>query len=133
MGWWGDRWNKHKVVTIGMLAGMVSVLVLLFSPGALPFMMIFAVMFSLTDGAAGLTWAMIGDFFGRTAFATLRGIIIFVVSIGSLATPVMAGRVFDVTGSYYWALLPLVAIYIVAALVFFVIRAPKPLAPGGTV
>ena len=126
MGWWGDRWDKPKVVVIGMFAGIASVLILLFAPGELWIMMIFAVVFSLTDGAAGLTWAMIGDFFGRASFATLRGVITFVVSLGSLASPVFAGRVFDVTQSYYWALLPLVGVYAVASIVFIVIRNPRP-------
>ena len=132
MGWWGDRWDKRKVVVIGMFAGMASVLILLFAPGELWVMMIFAVVFSLTDGAAGLTWAMIGDFFGRASFATLRGVITFVVSLGSLASPVFAGRVFDVTQSYYWALLPLVGVYAVASIVFIVIRNPRPTDSAGT-
>ena len=75
-------------------------------------MVIFALMFSVTDGAAGLTWAMIGDYFGRGAYATLRGAITFCVSLGSMATPVIVGRIFDTTDGYYWALIPLIGVYL---------------------
>ena len=124
MGWWGDRWEKNKLVALAMLTGAGSLVFLALSPGQLWLMILFAITFSLTDGAAGLTWAMIGDYFGRSSFATLRGGMTAVVSIGSLASPVVAGRVFDVTGSYYWVLIPLAGLYVVAAAAFLALRGP---------
>ena len=53
------------------------------------------------------------------------GAITFCVSLGSMATPVIVGRIFDVTDGYYWALIPLIGVYLSAALVFVVIRTPK--------
>ena len=35
------------------------------------------------------------------------------------------GGFFDVTDGYYWALIPLIGVYLSAALVFVVIRAPR--------
>lgn len=101
MGWLGDRWPKRKLVVVAMLVGAGSVLFLLYSPGKLPLMIAFGVALSITDGAAGLTWAMVGDYFGRAFFATIRGSINTMVSLGALVSPVAAGRVFDVTESYY--------------------------------
>ena len=125
MGWLGDRWAKRKLVVVAMLVGAGSVLFLLYAPGRLPFMIAFGVALSITDGAAGLTWAMVGDYFGRASFATIRGSINTMVSLGALAAPVAAGRVFDVTGSYYWVLIPCSAIYLLAAAIFLVIRSPQ--------
>lgn len=125
MGWLGDRWQKNKLVSLAMMAGAACLIFLAFSPNYLWLMILFAVNFSVTDGAAGLTWAMIGDYFGRTSFATLKGVIITVVSIGTLATPVIAGRVFDSTQSYQWVLIPFAGLYVVTAVAFLVLRRPN--------
>ncbi len=124
MGWLGDKLPKRLLVVFGMIVGAAGAMFFLLAPGKLWVVIVFALMFSVTDGAAGLTWAMIGDFFGRSAYATLRGAITFCVSIGSMTTPVVVGRIFDVTDGYYWALIPLIGVYLSAALVFVVIRTP---------
>ena len=126
MGWWGDRWSKRQLVALAMVAGAGSLLFLVFSGGYLWQMVLFAVAFSVTDGAAGLTWALVGDYFGRRAFATLRGGVNLVVSLGALAAPIFSGRVFDLTESYYWALLPFAGLYVVTAGIFLVLRRPRP-------
>jgi len=127
MGWLGDKTSKRALVVLGMVAGAAGALFLLLAPGKLWVFIVFGLMFSITDGAAGLTWAMIGDYFGRVSYATLRGVITFCVSLGSLATPVIVGRIFDVTDGYFWALIPLIGVYLSAALVFMIIRKPKPI------
>ncbi len=131
MGWLGDRWSKRKLVVAAMLVGAGSLIFLLYAPGKLPLMIAFGVMLSITDGGAGLTWAMIGDYFGRSFYATLRGGINTMVSLGALAAPVAAGRAFDVTGSYFWVLVSFAVIYALAAAVFLVLRGPQRLGDGG--
>lgn len=125
-GWLGDFWPKRKLVSISMVAGAVSAIFLIYSPGTLSFMLIFALILSITEGAAGLTWAMIGDYFGRTSYATLRGGVNALVSIGGLAAPVIAGIVFDSTSSYYLVLWPCSILYIFAAIVFMIMPDPRP-------
>ena len=125
MGWIGDRWSKRKLVVTAMLVGAGSMVFLLYSPGNLPLMIVFGVILSITEGAAGLTWAMIGDYFGRSSYATLRGGVNTMVSLGALAAPVAAGRVYDVTQSYFWVLLSFACIYVMAAGVFLVLRGPR--------
>ena len=124
MGWLGDRWSKRKLVVAAMLVGTGSLLFLLYSPDTLPMMIAFGVALSITDGPAGLTWAMVGDYFGRTSFATLRGGVNMVASLGSLAAPLAAGVIFDATESY-WALLLLAGAYALAAAIFLVLRRPE--------
>ena len=125
MGWLGDRWSKRKLVVAAMLVGTGSLLFLLYSPDTLPMMIAFGVALSITDGPAGLTWAMVGDYFGRTSFATLRGGVNMVASLGSLAAPLAAGVIFDATESYHWALLLLAGAYALAAAIFLVLRRPE--------
>ena len=128
MGWIGDRWYKDKLVAISMLVGSASLIFLLISPGKIEFMVFFGIILSITEGAAGLTWAMIGDYFGRNSFATLRGFINSFVSRGALAMPVAAGWVFDSTSSYYWVLVFCSGLYVLAAFVF--VALPKPFSKG---
>ena len=125
MGWLGDKFPKRLLVVFGMIVGAAGAFFFLMAPGKLWVVIIFALMFSITDGAAGLTWAMIGDFFGRSAYATLRGLITFCVSIGSMTTAVVVGYIRDKTDGYYWALILLIGVYLSAALVFVVIQAPR--------
>ena len=125
MGWLGDRWSKRKIVISAMLVGAGSLVFLLYAPGKLPLMIAFGVILSITEGAAGLTWAMIGDYFGRSSYATIRGSVNTMVSLGALAAPVAAGRVFDITASYFWVLASGAVIYIMAAAVFLVLRGPR--------
>jgi MFS family permease len=125
MGWWGDRWSRQKLTALAMVVGMLSMVFLLLAPGKFWAMALFGIVFSVTDGAASLTWALIGDFFGRRSFATLRGVINLVVAAGSVTTPIIAGWIFDTTQSYYWAIIPFSGIYVVTTVMFIVIRAPK--------
>jgi MFS family permease len=132
MGWLGDKTSKRALVVFGMVTGAAGALFLLLGPDKLWVVIVFSLMFSVTDGAAGLTWAMIGDYFGRVSYGTLRGVITFCVSLGSLATPVIVGRIFDVTQGYFWALIPIIGVYLLAALVFLVLRKPAPVAHSET-
>lgn len=126
MGWLGDKTSKRGLVILGMFVGAAGLAFLLAAPGKLWAVVVFGVIFSVTDGAAGLTWAMIGDYFGRSAYATLRGVVTLVVSLGSLATPVIVGHIFDTTAGYFWALAPLTGVYLAAAVVFMLLTQPKP-------
>jgi len=125
MGWWSDRWSKQKVTAVSMLTGTGSFAFLLFSGGAMWQLVVFGVLFSVTEGCAGPTWALIGDFFGRRAFATLRGGINLVAGIGALAATTLSGRIFDVSGSYSWATVLIGGLFLAAAIVFLVLRRPR--------
>ena len=63
MGWLGDKVEKRIIVSLSMLVGMFAILIFLFAPATIWTVIIFSLLISITDGAAGLTWAMIGDFF----------------------------------------------------------------------
>jgi MFS family permease len=128
LGWAGDKWAKQKVVGITMIMSATSLVILLISGGALWQLLFFAAFFSFAEGVTGMSWSLVGDFFGRTSFATLRGGITLVYSLLSTLTPVFAGWVFDTTGSYYYALIPIVGIYLTSALLFW--NLPKAKLPS---
>ena len=126
LGWLGDKWAKQKMVGITMVVGAASLMILLLSGGAMWQLLIFAVLFAFAEGVNGLSWSLLGDFFGRRSFATLRGGITMVHSFMSMGVPVFAGWVYDTSGSYHWALIPILILYLVAALAFWYLPHPNP-------
>jgi MFS family permease len=124
-GWIGDRWSRQRTIAIGMVGGTISLVVLIVSGGAIWQVALFLVLFSSVEAVASLSWALIGEFFGRRAFATLRGVVGLMVSAGSMGVPIVTGLVFDRTGSYFGILVPLAAMYLGIAVLFWVIRRPR--------
>lgn len=124
-GYLSDKWSRQKVASIGMAIGALSVAVLIMTEGAFWQLVLFVVLFAFAESVSAVSWALIGDFFGRQSFATLRGGVTTVHSFLSMGTPVFAGLVFDRTDSYYWALVPLAFIYVAACLAFWFLPKPK--------
>jgi nitrate/nitrite transporter NarK len=97
----------------------------MYSDGALWHMIVFVVLFSFGDGINSVTWALVGDFFGRRQFATIRGWIGMLQSLASMPAAVFTGWVYDQTQSYTYALLPFIALYGLGALVLWQAAHPK--------
>ena len=133
VGWLGDSWSKQRLSAIAMIGGSASLLVLLNHSGNLWQAVLFVVLLGFSETANPLAWAIMGDFFGRRNYATLRGWQHLPDQLMSMSTPVWMGVVVDQTGSYKWALIPLVAIYLVAAVSYWIIPRPKPPVRRGSV
>ena len=126
VGWAGDNWSKLKLSSIAMVSGVVAILALLNHSGQLWQVGLFVVFLAFSESANPLAWAIMGDFFGRRSFATLRGWQHLPDQLMSMSTPVWMGLVVDHTGSYFWALIPLSAIYGLSAITYLVIPQPQP-------
>ena len=127
-GWLGDRQSKQKIGTMGVLMGALGLVVLASSDGALWPLVAFAVLFSFGDGINSVTWALVGDCFGRAHFATIRGWIGMLQSIFSMPAAVFTGWIYDQTQSYTYALIPFIASYCLAGLILW--RLPHPERPA---
>jgi MFS family permease len=126
-GWLGDRRSKQKIGALGVILGGLGLVVLMCSGGALWHLIVFVILFSFGDGINSVTWALVGDFFGRKHFATIRGWIGMLQSFASMPAAVFTGWVYDQTQSYTYALLPFIILYGLAALVLW--WAPHPKRP----
>jgi nitrate/nitrite transporter NarK len=82
-------------------------------------------LFSFGDAINSVTWALVGDFFGRQHFASIRGWIGMIQSLASMPAAVCTGWIYDRTQSYTYALLPFIVIYVLAALVLCQASPPK--------
>ena len=125
IGWLGDSWSKQRLSAVAMVGGAAALLVLVNQSGHLWQAALFVVLLAFSETANPLAWAIMGDFFGRRSYATLRGWQHLPDQLMSMSTPVWMGLIFDHTGSYVWALIPLVGIYALAALFYWTIPRPK--------
>jgi len=125
MGWLGDRVPKNRLVAIGDCTASVSLLILLLMDqvpiGA--FVMIF-VLWSPNQGNWPLSWALLGERFGRKNFGALRGGLIATMSVLSFGAPLYTGWVYDQTDSYTWALAPAFGLMLASAAMIW--SMPKP-------
>ena len=128
MGWAGDNWSKLKLSSIAMVSGGVAIVALINQSGHLWQVGLFVVFLAFAESANPLAWAIMGDFFGRRSFATLRGWQHLPDQLMSMSTPVWMGLIVDHTGSYKWALIPLVVIFGLSAISYWII--PQPGVPA---
>ena len=131
MGWLGDAGSKQKIAALGLALGTAGIVVLIYSDGALWHIIVFALLYACAEGINSVTWALVGDFFGRRSFATIRGWIGMLQSIASMPGAVFTGWIYDQTQSYTYALIPFAASYGLAALVLWCLPRPRPLARFG--
>jgi sugar phosphate permease len=127
MGWLGDFRSKQKIGAVGVLLGALGLVVLTYSDGALWHMVVFAVLFACGEGINSVTWALVGDCFGRKNFATIRGSISMLQSIAAMPGAVFTGWIYDQTQSYTYALIPFIISYAMAGLVLWRLPRPKQL------
>jgi MFS family permease len=114
IGWIADAVNRPKLLTGGMVVAAGGLLSLIWGHGVWP-LWLFTILFTAIDASFPIVWATIGDFFGRKAFATIRGTMSFFYTWGSVAGPVIAGALYDREQSYFSTLWGLTAAMLVGA------------------
>ena len=125
-GFLGDRVPLQPMMGGGMVAAALAVLAMLVLDGNKA-VYLFVILMAVEQGGSTLNWVALGNFFGRTSFATLMGIVSTAFNLGMLVSPIYAGYVFDQTGSYTVVLVSFLPIYLVSGVFFLIVR--KPTAP----
>jgi MFS family permease len=128
-GWLGDSHSKQKIGAVGVVLGALGLIALIYSDGRFWPLVAFAVLFSFGDGINSVTWALVGDCFGRVHFAAIRGWISMFQSFASMPAAVLTGWIYDQTESYMYALIAFIICYGVAGLILW--RLPHPQRPEG--
>ncbi|MGZ8490416.1 MAG: hypothetical protein ACXWW4_17935, partial [Candidatus Binatia bacterium] len=77
-------------------------------------------------GLFPVTWATVGDFFGRKNFAKIRGSMSFLYTWGSVLGPVLSGAIYDRTASYAALLWILFATCWITAALYAMMLQPRP-------
>ncbi len=113
-GFLGDFKNKRYLIAIAFILQAIGVFIFSYIDAdkvwlIVPFLFVYAPGYG---GPIPLRPALQADYFGRSSFGTIMGLMTLICMIGGLASPVFAGWVFDTTGSYIlaWRLLALTTI-----------------------
>jgi MFS family permease len=125
LGWLGDRWDKTKLCSLCLIPTIVAMIGMIFFQGK-GILYFFPIAYSVTYGVVPLNWALIGDFFGRRSYATLRGIMGIGYGTATFFSPLYAGWIFDRTQSYVLALWTFSFVMVIAAIIFAILRRPMP-------
>ena len=120
----GDRFPKNKVVSVVLIL-QVAALIVLMSADTMFELYLFIVLWAAAYGAGILNWAIVGDYFGRASFATLRGVMGLFYSGGAVVGPVYAGWVFDRDGNYTEAVTVFLLVTVLSVVVFWFCNPPK--------
>ena len=120
----GDRFPKNKVVSVVLIL-QVAALIVLMSADTIFELYLFIVLWAAAYGAGILNWAIVGDYFGRARFATLRGVMGLFYSGGAVVGPVYAGWVFDRDGNYTEAVTVFLLVTVLSVVVFWFCNPPK--------
>jgi MFS family permease len=78
---------------------------------------LFVLLFGIGYGGMIVLWPLtVSHDFGRQAFGAIAGVLGTIgLSIGGASGPIIAGAIFDNTGSYDWAFVGCISIFIVGA------------------
>ncbi|MQG10393.1 MAG: MFS transporter [SAR202 cluster bacterium] len=126
----GDKFPLPPMMGAGMASAALAALAMLLIDGNLA-VYLFVALMAIEQGTSTLNWVSLGNFFGRTSFASLMGLISVAFNIGMLITPIYAGLMFDRTGSYTVVLVSFLPIYFAAGAFFLMTRKPEaPVMPG---
>ncbi len=123
-GWFGDRLNKKYVYMASFLISSLGVFILAHIRN-MEMLYLFLVVYGFGyGGGIPLLYAIKAEYFGRKAFATISGFTMFFLMGPTMAGPIFAGWVYDVTGSYYTAFMTFGVLYLLGAIPIFFLKRP---------
>ena len=131
MGYLGDRISKKAIMFLSLTVEGFGYLFLWLGDWqtavGITLVLGFILCEGMMDGAGVIVWAALGEYFGRTRFATLRGYITFAYAWALVASPVYAGWVGDHFGDYDYAIIPGAICAFAAGTCFLFIKPPPEL------
>jgi MFS family permease len=129
-GWMGDIFDKRILLAISSVLQAVGIYIFI-NISELWMAYIFVVVYGIGyGGAIPLTIALRGQLFGRKIFGTIGGITAAMTAVATVASPVMAGYVYDVFGSYSMAFYTFLFLILCSGITFLLIKPPKQLKPA---
>lgn len=124
-GWIGDRFDKRRLLFISCLFQALGIWIFI-NAGNLGMVYLFVVLYGLGyGGSIPLTMGLRADLFGRRIFATIGGITVAITAVVSVAAPVLAGYLYDVTHSYRMAFYAFLVLISLSGFAFLLVRQPE--------
>ncbi|MFH1560895.1 MAG: MFS transporter [Chloroflexota bacterium] len=128
-----DYMDKRYVLIICTLLQAVGIY-LLANVTTMTQVWVFVVVYGISyGGAIPVTMAIVGEYFGRKNFATIRGWMQLCNIPTTVLGPVYAGWVYDTTGNYQIAFTTFIVALVVGTVFIFLARRPPPPVGSGRV
>jgi sugar phosphate permease len=124
IGWIADYVKKPLLMAVCMAIGAGSIFFLAYGEGGSS-LWVFTLLFTFVEAIFPVSWATVGDFFGRKSFATIRGTMSFFYLWGPALGPVITGAVYDRYESYAPLMSAYIAISVIAGLLYATLHPPK--------
>jgi sugar phosphate permease len=123
-GWLADYVNKQRLLAAAFLLTAMGILILagLNSPWQAIFFLL--VLAPGWGGAVPVFPALLAEYFGLRAFASIQGLLFGIGIAGAIIGPVFAGSVYDIVGTYRPAFLVVALTTLTAALVVLMLGRP---------
>jgi MFS family permease len=123
MGFIGDRIGNRRIMTI-ILGLMALSFLLLILTNELWALYPFAVVFGLSYGGfSAVQSPLVAESFGLKAHGAIFGLVAFSANVGGAMGSFVAGRIFDISGSYYWAFILSVILCLAGMVLSILIKA----------
>jgi len=113
-GFLGDKIDKRYVIAGALALQCIGMIVFanIQQPWHLiPFLILYGPGYG---GTIPIRPALTADYFGRTNFGTIQGLMMGIAVLGGVVSPVVAGQFFDITGTYREIFLIYAALIVVA-------------------
>lgn len=131
-GFIGDRTNKRWLVVICSCMHFLALVILAHATNV-SMVFAFAILHGLAWGWRGpQMMAIRADYFGRGSFGKIMGLSSLVIIIGTVSGPIIAGAVYDSTGSYKIGFDIIATIALLGSVFFFLSTRPAPPRRAGT-
>ncbi len=122
-----DRVGSKPILAVCFIVKAAAFVWLIFARAEWAFY-VFAVAFGFSYGGAAVGHSpMVADLFGLSALSMILAGVSFVGTLGSAGGPVIAGGIYDVSGSYFWAFMSCVILSVVG---FIMTLFVKPVSKG---
>jgi MFS family permease len=103
MGFLSDRIGPQKVLVVNMFMQGLSIFGLVAS-GSPTWIYILAVLFGFAYGGVGPQIPVVtAQFFGLSSLGSIFGVLLFSGHVGGAIGPLLGGKIFDVSQSYFWS------------------------------
>ncbi|MFC1914979.1 MFS transporter [Chloroflexota bacterium] len=122
LGTASDRIGNKRAITISFIMMFIALILLLFTKDLWMFYL-FALIFGLAYGGwSALISVIVAELFGLASLGVILGAVIFGATVGDAFAPFLAGRIFDITGSYQLAFLICVVLSIIAIVLALLLK-----------
>jgi len=121
LGFVGDKINNNVTLAIGFIA-VAAVFFIIAASASVPALYIYAIVYGFFSGVGVLLASINAEHFGLQALGAITGAVILGNNIGGAVGPILAGHIFDVTGSYHPAFLLCGATGIAAGIVIWLVK-----------